>query len=625
MNQTIKLALRVLVGTLTICQSSLASAQLKSSSSPTLVIPNSLSAAAAEAFKDVTAKWATSGVSTLEFDLKPGDDPVPSSGPVWAAVTGRIRALETPSGEPQSNKVDVFFASAEKIENLANSLERRILRESSDNRSILTDIQLKFRDQRTPTLSIVGSELTFANVILNGGARVAQAQGRARASTLNVNETIAAGIVGANIAGLRVDPATLQLLPETDQLKTVAVQKFELRPLSQLYSSFADSLSDLLKTPTDPSKLTAYVQSGQEFRDAYFSTWPDIKNNPSLRGTAARTFNAMARQSQFKTIYGVETNFPPPSYEQIYNMSRRVVTLRSSGQNICSGFAIDKNWIVTAGHCFRGRAWSDLRVVFDLDGLGTRLKPIQILELWPNPAPGSSDRDDIDFAFVRVEDDTDVVGLISALEATTVIGRLQPESVCIGTQPLAYKEPIFAIGYPKGVSKTVHDYSYVWFPFKLSDDDFNHVDAETFARAKLVGDQYGDPNYADEVIQSFRLAYATTRTDDDKVYHYYYGGIDSSAQRPLFGIDTDTFGGDSGSPVFDRQTRCLVGIFSGGARDSLVASEASWKQHELATPITEILAWVRKKFATDAAVASAATTSVQNALLTRLNQLVDTR
>jgi hypothetical protein len=66
-----------------------------------------------------------------------------------------------------------------------------------------------------------------------------------------------------------------------------------------------------------------------------------------------------------------------------------------------------------------------------------------------------------------------------------------------------------------------------------------------------------------------------------------------TAMRPSFGIDTDTFAGDSGSPVFDRSTRCLVGIFSSGQRDTLAASETSWREHEVAIPISEIIARIR--------------------------------
>ena len=47
--------------------------------------------------------------------------------------------------------------------------------------------------------------------------------------------------------------------------------------------------------------------------------------------------------------------------------------------------------------------------------------------------------------------------------------------------------------------------------------------------------------------------------------------------RQTFGIDTDTFSGDSGAPVFDRKTQCIAGVFGGGEDDQLVTSvEDAW-------------------------------------------------
>jgi hypothetical protein len=73
----------------------------------------------------------------------------------------------------------------------------------------------------------------------------------------------------------------------------------------------------------------------------------------------------------------------------------------------------------------------------------------------------------------------------------------------------------------------------------------------------------------------------------------YYEAAYKTATRPSFGIDTDTSGGDSGSPVFDRLSRCVIGVFSAGQRDTLVTPEASWREHEVAIPISEILKRIR--------------------------------
>jgi hypothetical protein len=118
------------------------------------------------------------------------------------------------------------------------------------------------------------------------------------------------------------------------------------------------------------------------------------------------------------------------------------------------------------------------------------------------------------------------------------------------------------------------------------------------------------------------------RFEDGQNVRYYYGGAFGTAVRPSFGIDTDTFGGDSGSPVFDRRSQCIVGIFSGGQRDTLVSPEASWKEHEFAAPISEVLRTLHSVDKRQTSVAGGITEELltaREALLRRINEIVDIR
>jgi hypothetical protein len=101
-----------------------------------------------------------------------------------------------------------------------------------------------------------------------------------------------------------------------------------------------------------------------------------------------------------------------------------------------------------------------------------------------------------------------------------------------------------------------------------------------------------------------------------------------TAARPSFGIDTDTSSGESGSPVFGRLSRCIVGVFSSGQRDTLVAPEASWCEHEVAIPASEILKGIRstdKAQAFGPRVLDASLLAGRDELLRRLDEATDVR
>ena len=51
----------------------------------------------------------------------------------------------------------------------------------------------------------------------------------------------------------------------------------------------------------------------------------------------------------------------------------------------------------------------------------------------------------------------------------------------------------------------------------------------------------------------------------------------------------DTFRGNSGSPVCERDEHCLVGMLVGGAEDRGERLLASWQHHESVLPVSAIL------------------------------------
>jgi V8-like Glu-specific endopeptidase len=60
------------------------------------------------------------------------------------------------------------------------------------------------------------------------------------------------------------------------------------------------------------------------------------------------------------------------------------------------------------------------------------------------------------------------------------------------------------------------------------------------------------------------------------------------------GIVADTFRGNSGGPVYDREHgQCVTGILLLGAPDTGVRRTVNWKEHERVVPISAIMDEIR--------------------------------
>lgn len=552
---------------------------------PLSIIPKAASSAAplpdAAKIHDAAKAVEKAGIAKLKiYPLDPGYP---------ATLTGSL--LQT-QGAFDLSAFDVVFTDTARLKAEADRIAEIVRSEPAESHSVLFDLQKKYQANRTYKLTIPDNSIVFATLAAeSSNARIFQSS--ASASLLEVNEAVASALDQASRTPIKwLDTKSVPFMASYGVLGAAAKTSKAAAPLAKSYENVFNQFSKAVETPTD-QRIGQFVESAGKFKADFAALWPTIKDDPVARNAAAATYNGLARQRVLKAQYGVLTNFPPLSYEQVFYFSRHVVTLKDGSGPICSGMALTKQWIITAGHCFRGRSWTDVKVVFDLEGLGLGSLPLSIIDQWPEPAPGSNPQDDIDFAFIRVEDDEGQGKLYDELEGLVKSKPYSAEPLCIKTVPVGYKQPVFAVGFPMGQSKTVHDYAYVWFPFKVSESLYNQLGAETYAEAYKMEVALRRPTYADSVRKNFEAAYSKTVTEGGQVSRLYFAAAFQTAMRPSFGIDTDTFAGDSGSPVFDRSTRCLVGIFSSGQRDTLAASETSWREHEVAIPISEIIARIR--------------------------------
>jgi hypothetical protein len=603
-----------------IASSCLAPVQAQKQSEKFVIVPNKLSTPVTRSqFQDVVRDVQRTGQTTLQFETGT------ASALAGAGVTA-TSGFVSKAASLNSSLLKVFITDQTHLKESADQIAATVSNEPADRHSVLYDLQKKYQaSDRTYKLTVPKKISNFVATVSD----VTVFTPPAAAEPLGVNEAVAADLKQAAQSPTKwLDEQSVQLMPSSSVLGGVANRSRAAMTLSKSYSSVIDQFTNAIAAPADENATKNYVDAAAAFKSDYATQWPKIKTDVAARAAAADSYNGLARQRVLKAQYGALTNFPPLSYEQVFYFSRHVVTLRDGGGVVCSGIALSKRWIISAGHCFINRAWSDMRVQFDLDGLGKASRPLKILDQWPEPAPGSSQKDQIDFSFLRVEDDADVSEAFDDLEARIHARPYSAEPLCLRSLPVTYKEPVFAVGYPMGMAKTVHDYAYVWFPYKIDDDLYNQMGSEIFAQAYKIEKEIGRTSYADSVVKEFEAAYSKTTTEGGQNFHWYYDNTAGSALRPAFGIDTDTSEGDSGSPVFDRLTRCIVGIFSGGQRDTLTASEVSWREHEIATPISEILQVIKSTAGdqkADGRVLDEATLAARDELLNRLREMTDIR
>lgn len=588
-----------------------------------VVIPNRLSnGAKVLQYQDIVRDVQRTGQTNLQLN-------VPGS---MLAGTTAVKGAVSQTSAINSALLDVFLTDSAKLKASADEIANIVSNEPSERHSVLYDLQKSYQKSTSTRaaykLTIPRNISAFAVTAIEFDQRT-PIQAPAAAEPLAINEAIAADLKQAASSPTRwFEEKSAQLITSSTVLESAAARSPAAAPLSKSYSNVVSQFIKAIGAPADETARQNYVDAAAGFKADYAAQWPKIKNDVKARQAAADSYNGLARQRVLKAQYGALTNFPPLSYEQVFYFSRHVVTLRDGSGNICSGIAVSRRWIASAGHCFTNRAWRDVRVQFDLDGLGKASRPLQIIDQWPEPAPGSKGTDLIDFTFVRVEEDAAVSAAYDDLETRIHAQPYSAEPLCLRSDPVTYRQPVFAVGYPMGLIKTVHDYAYVWFPFKINEELYNRMGAEIFAQAYKIEKELGRTSYADSVKKDFEAAYSKTANEGDQVFRYYFDTASGSALRPSFGIDTDTSGGDSGSPVFDRSTRCVVGIFTGGQRDTLSASEVSWREHEIATPISEILKQVK---ATDRAqsagnrVLDDDALAARDELLKRLNEVTDLR
>ena len=274
-----------------------------------------------------------------------------------------------------------------------------------------------------------------------------------------------------------------------------------------------------------------------------------------------------------KALYGTnrDDRYPPEAYQRIFDNSRGSLAILADGGEVhCSGVLVARDHVLTNKHCTDGFFPTELRVRFDyerrIDGdlLPTRTLPVTgVIPFTSLQSKG------YDFAVLKIgEDGPD----------GNHAGDLYPVQ-CLSLSRVRRDDPLYLIGHPQGEPRTVHDNTFVFFPFRVT--EFEFIELEMLVRSEFLGSE-------DEItrLQEFRDSYREHSENGVSVFENFSLRWN---QQPTIGVDSDTFHGNSGSPTYNRKTHQVIGILFDGEDDLDEPWQVGWRAHEAVLPIEVVV------------------------------------
>ena len=276
-----------------------------------------------------------------------------------------------------------------------------------------------------------------------------------------------------------------------------------------------------------------------------------------------------------KSLYGLDRDdrYPPQAYEKIYANSRGAFALRVKGQDKprCSAVLIGEKLALTNNHCILEEAPDEMEAVFDYeDDLSGQHMAAKSFPLTDIRLTAEEERGNLDFALLELGPNAD-----GALP-----GKVYPVQ-CLSMRQVKRDDPLYVVGFPLGQPRTVHDNAFVYFPFRVMADEYAEI--KMLVSAEFDSIEAEDASYREGKLKEFVESY---RLQDDGSYEYI---SERFGNQPTIGADSDTYHGNSGSPVYHRRTHAVVGLLFDGQEDLTEPWAAGWRAHEAVLPITRIV------------------------------------
>ena len=292
-----------------------------------------------------------------------------------------------------------------------------------------------------------------------------------------------------------------------------------------------------------------------------------------------------------KTLYVGGREYSPGVYRRIAINTQGSVGLKivpGSDKVYCSGAVIGEDLILTARHCLFNLIAEEviqipinkIRVVFDFEtGINRKEKRIEsVIAMGDRSADPAKD---LDFAVLKV---SDIPPPSVVLMVEDGIVRPSERKVCMTTANLQREEEIYVVGHPKEQSRTVADNGQVLFPYIVSEEVLGLLHLSVLKELRV---EAGSDDATSERI--FELLRRWTDSYKDQGDGMYLHNSRAFHGRPTLGIQSNTYGGSSGGPVFSKVYNRLVGVFRSGEFDGKALLEGGWENHESALPIELVI------------------------------------
>ena len=279
-----------------------------------------------------------------------------------------------------------------------------------------------------------------------------------------------------------------------------------------------------------------------------------------------------------KSLYGLDHDdrYPPQAYQRIYANSRGAFALRARQEDKprCSAVLIGERLALTNNHCILEETADEFEALFDyeedLDGnqLARQAFPVTAIRLSDEDERGNLD-------FVLLELGTNADGVPP--------GKTYPVQ-CLSMTRVKRDDPLYVIGYPLGEPRTVHDNSFVYFPFRVTPDEY--ISMKLLVSAEFESIEAEDQSYREGKLKEFVDSYQLREGAGDPYYEYISVRFD---RQPTIGADSDTYRGNSGSPVYHRRSHAVIGLLFDGQEDLSEPWAAGWRAHKAVLPIVKVI------------------------------------
>jgi V8-like Glu-specific endopeptidase len=422
--------------------------------------------------------------------------------------------------------------------------------------------------------------------------------------------------IGSNASSVRVNVSLKQIdgeatidrtqgeLPKKLAAAVASVREEETRAgLNKTVENLRQETRKVISS-SSPEEAVGYLnlleKTKEEILQMFMALSEEQKEKEAGAMGAAYLLARQAVKSQ-KATYGYNDEWNPKTYSAIFKWCDPIGQIQVEGEPHATCFLIGPNLVLTCEHCIFNEATladhklRDLSVTFYKEGAANNPLSYPVASIVARGRKGphhavNPSLEKLDYALLGLGP--------SAMGGTPQQDGLLPVKLKIEPD-LARDTAVYVIGYPETRSKTVADNAHIFVPYEISDDALNKYRLELNGEIKELEDaasklQKGPEKdtkqgQAEILGKQLRAQFKESFKFINETRNWCFVSNFMYPQHPALAIDSDTFHGDSGSPVFLRKTSEVIGVFFRGLGDADQLNKVTWRQHEEAVPISVIL------------------------------------